>query len=534
MSTSPRRPAPARSLARSWRRGHRRGRCRDGPGRAGGEQPGTTLRVVDLRKRKAEVAHRRARFGYRDWYQVACQPGARSKKPRAPQALARRAARCGGCHRRHSCGTLALCGSIVACPRAAPRPRPPSAAAGPAEFDLLPREPARAAHPLRHALPHRRGERAYCAQFAPRGCAGRTCHEVSHHIAVPLRPGRRAARWHAPRWPARAACCTCTTRRRARPTADRARAGARPPAPLLGSSRSMEPPCAWRTARPGRRPDRPLGAVPRDARAGGAGRPLGGERAAGRRIGHRQGTGRARGARGERAGRPLVVVDCASLPETLFERASCSATRRAPSLARTRPRRAGGGRARRHAVPRRSRRHPADHAGEAPAPARWHLPARRQHRAAPRRRAPVSATHRDLHALIAAGRFPRGSVPLPATFLITGAPPLRERRGDILLLAALLFRAWRPSASLLLAPAAADAVGAAPFSRQRARIRALCSSGVALLADGSTLTAAVIERALPPAAARAVVTAGHGAGRRAAAQCRVRGAARRPRCPPGG
>jgi hypothetical protein len=59
---------------------------------------------------------------------------------------------------------------------------------------------------------------------------------------------------------------------------------------------------------------------------------------------------------GKRRNGPFVAINMAAIPRDLIE-ASCSATRRAPSPARStarRPLRAGRGR---HAVPRRDRRH---------------------------------------------------------------------------------------------------------------------------------------------------------------------------------
>ncbi|TXH51415.1 MAG: sigma-54-dependent Fis family transcriptional regulator, partial [Burkholderiaceae bacterium] len=106
----------------------------------------------------------------------------------------------------------------------------------------------------------------------------------------------------------------------------------------------------------------------------------------------------------------------------------------------------------------------------------------------------VSATHRDLHALIAAGRFREDLYHRLGTFPIV-LPPLRERREDIPLLAAALLARIAPQRTLLLAPGALTRLAQHPFPGNVRELRNVLERA-SLLADGSTLTAAVIERAL--------------------------------------
>jgi DNA-binding NtrC family response regulator len=106
----------------------------------------------------------------------------------------------------------------------------------------------------------------------------------------------------------------------------------------------------------------------------------------------------------------------------------------------------------------------------------------------------VSATHRDLHALIAEGRFREDLYHRLATFPIA-LPPLRERRDDIPLLAASLLARVAPQRTLLLAPAALARLAQHPFPGNVRELRNVLERA-ALLSDGSTLTAGVVERAL--------------------------------------
>ena len=61
---------------------------------------------------------------------------------------------------------------------------------------------------------------AYRRQFSPeRSVVGRRCYEVSHHFACPATRRASPARWRSRGCRASAnACCTCTTRARARST----------------------------------------------------------------------------------------------------------------------------------------------------------------------------------------------------------------------------------------------------------------------------------------------------------------------------
>ena len=137
-----------------------------------------------------------------------------------------------------------------------------------------------------------------------------------------------------------------------------------------------------------------------------------------------------------RRGGPFVRIDCAALPESLLESelfgyspGSFTGARREgkPGLIR-----AG---ARRHAVHRRDRRRAPGAAGEAAArhPGAAHHPAGGRTPTAVDIRI-IAATHRDLEAMVAEGRF-RADLYYRLNVVPVTIPPLRERPEDIPVLA---------------------------------------------------------------------------------------------------
>jgi two-component system response regulator HydG len=196
-----------------------------------------------------------------------------------------------------------------------------------------------------------------------------------------------------------------------------------------------------------------------------------------------------------RAARPLVVVDCASLPETLFESelfghekgAFTGAHAARPGLVEA----ASGGTLF------------LDEVGDIPLPMQVKLlrllesgTYRRVGSAEPRRAdiRVVAATHRDLGALIAQGRFREDLYYRLSTFPIA-LPPLRERQADIALLALALLARVAPARRLRLAPAALRRLEAHRFPGNVRELRNLLERA-ALLTDGDEIDAAAIERAL--------------------------------------
>ncbi len=385
-------------------------------------------------------------------------------------------------------------------------PAPPAAAPVPAELaaylDSLP-EP--------HILfdEHYRivaANPAYRAQFAPRGSVvGRTCYEVSHRIDVPcdqagescpLARSRQSGQrervlhlHHTPQGEAYVAIELVPVRSAggARWYIERMEplrgAHGQPAAEgLIGRSRAFREMLEL-VARVG----------PSEASV-----LLLGESGTGKEL-----MARAVHEASPRAARPLVAVDCASLPETLFESelfghekgAFTGAHAARPGLVEA----AHGGTLF------------LDEVGDIPLTMQVKLlrliesGTYRRVGSTELRRADVrlvSATHRDLHALIAEGRFREDLFHRLGTFPIV-LPPLRERRDDIPLLSAALLARIAPQRHLLLAPGALTRLSQHSFPGNVRELRNVLERA-ALLADGSTLTAAVIERALAIGAPRAV------------------------------
>lgn len=196
-----------------------------------------------------------------------------------------------------------------------------------------------------------------------------------------------------------------------------------------------------------------------------------------------------------RAARPLVVVDCASLPETLFESelfghekgAFTGAQTARPGLVEA----ASGGTLF------------LDEVGDIPLPMQVKLlrllesGTYRRVGSTELRRADVrlvSATHRDLGTMVAQGRFREDLYYRLSTFPIA-LPPLRERSGDIPLLATSLLARVAPARRLSLATAALARLARHPFPGNVRELRNVLERA-ALLTDGDVIGEAVIERAL--------------------------------------
>jgi len=203
-----------------------------------------------------------------------------------------------------------------------------------------------------------------------------------------------------------------------------------------------------------------------------------------------------------RAPRPLVVVDCASLPETLFESelfghekgAFTGAHAARPGLVEA----ASGGTLF------------LDEVGDIPLAMQVKLlrllesGTYRRVGSADLRRADlrvVSATHRDLHAMVADGRFREDLFYRLSTFPIA-LPPLRERAGDVPLLAVALLARVAPRRPLALAPAALARLARHPFPGNVRELRNVLERA-ALLADGPVIEAAQVEQALSVGSLRA-------------------------------
>ncbi|MBZ8142202.1 Fis family transcriptional regulator [Rubrivivax gelatinosus] len=196
-----------------------------------------------------------------------------------------------------------------------------------------------------------------------------------------------------------------------------------------------------------------------------------------------------------RAAHALVVVDCASLPETLFEAevfghergAFTGATAMRTGLAET----ANGGTLF------------LDEVGDIPLPMQVKLlrllesgTFRRVGSSELRRTdvRVVAATHRDLGAMVADGRFREDLYYRLATFPIR-LPPLREREGDLALLAAALLARVAPKRRLTLAPAALAQLSGQRFPGNVRELRNVLERA-ALFCDGPVIETAHVERAL--------------------------------------
>jgi two-component system, NtrC family, response regulator HydG len=207
-----------------------------------------------------------------------------------------------------------------------------------------------------------------------------------------------------------------------------------------------------------------------------------------------------------RAGHPLVVVDCASLPETLFESelfghergAFTGANSSKPGLVEA----ASGGTLF------------LDEVGDIPLPMQVKLlrllesGTYRRVGSTELRRTDVrvvAATHRDLKAMVADGRFREDLYYRLSTFPIA-LPPLRERADDIPLLAVALLARVAPQRRLALSAKANARLQQHPFPGNVRELRNVLERA-ALLADGQQIEAAQVERALgsdEPAYARRV------------------------------
>jgi two-component system response regulator HydG len=199
-----------------------------------------------------------------------------------------------------------------------------------------------------------------------------------------------------------------------------------------------------------------------------------------------------------RAAHPLVVVDCASLPESLFESelfghergAFTGASSSKPGLVEA----ASGGTLF------------LDEVGDIPLPMQVKLlrllesGTYRRVGSTELRRTDVrvvSATHRDLQALTASGQFREDLYYRLSTFPIR-LPALRERTEDIPLLAVALLARVAPQRRLALSAAALQALQAQRFPGNVRELRNVLERA-ALLCDGSTIEAAQVQQALATA-----------------------------------
>jgi len=196
-----------------------------------------------------------------------------------------------------------------------------------------------------------------------------------------------------------------------------------------------------------------------------------------------------------RAARPLVVVDCASLPENLFESelfghergAFTGANTSKPGLVEA----ASGGTLF------------LDEVGDIPLAMQVKLlrllesGTYRRVGSNELRRTDVrvvSATHRDLKAMVADGRFREDLYYRLSTFPIA-LPALRERADDIALLAVTLLDRVAPQRRLSLAAQTLDMLKRYPFPGNVRELRNVLERA-ALLADGNTIEPVHVERAL--------------------------------------
>ena len=200
-----------------------------------------------------------------------------------------------------------------------------------------------------------------------------------------------------------------------------------------------------------------------------------------------------------RAAGPLVVVDCASLPENLFESelfghergAFTGASHSKPGLVEA----ASGGTLF------------LDEVGDIPLPMQVKLlrllesGTYRRVGSTDLRRTDVrvvSATHRDLPAMVAGGRFREDLYYRLSTFPIQ-LPALRERADDIPLLAASLLARVAPQRRLSLSPEAQALLQRCPFPGNVRELRNVLERA-ALLTDGGRIEAVHVAHALGTAA----------------------------------
>ncbi|MBT9487096.1 MAG: sigma 54-interacting transcriptional regulator [Rubrivivax sp.] len=207
-----------------------------------------------------------------------------------------------------------------------------------------------------------------------------------------------------------------------------------------------------------------------------------------------------------RAARPLVVVDCASLPESLFESelfghergAYTGANSTKPGLVEA----ASGGTLF------------LDEVGDIPLAMQVKLlrllesGTYRRVGSTDLRRTDVrvvSATHRDLRALVAEGRFREDLYYRLSTFPIS-LPALRDRVEDIPLLAVALLARVAPQRRLAVAPQALVLLQQHRFPGNVRELRNVLERA-ALLADGTQITVEHVRQALGTAASGQSVAA---------------------------
>jgi DNA-binding NtrC family response regulator len=196
-----------------------------------------------------------------------------------------------------------------------------------------------------------------------------------------------------------------------------------------------------------------------------------------------------------RAAKPLVAVDCSSLPENLFESELFGHERGAFTGAAT----ARGGLVEAAGGGTRF----LDEVGDIALPMQVKLlrlletGTYRRVGSTELRHADirvVAATHRDLDAMVQDGRFREDLYYRLSTFPIQ-LPPLRERAGDVALLApALLDRVAAPR-RLSLSPAACELLAAQDFPGNVRELRNLLER-TALLCDGAVIEAEHVRQAI--------------------------------------
>jgi len=207
-----------------------------------------------------------------------------------------------------------------------------------------------------------------------------------------------------------------------------------------------------------------------------------------------------------RAAKPLVVVDCSSLPETLFESELFGHERGAFTGANTSKaglvEAASGGTLF------------LDEVGDIPLPMQVKLlrllesGTYRRVGSTELRHADirvVSATHRDLDGMVAEGRFREDLYHRLSTFPIA-LPPLRERREDIALLTQALLARVAPKRTLSVSPQALAMLAEQPFRGNVRELRNLLER-TTLLCDGERIEAEHVVQALNSGRRGAVVPA---------------------------
>src|SRR3990167_1065206 len=196
-----------------------------------------------------------------------------------------------------------------------------------------------------------------------------------------------------------------------------------------------------------------------------------------------------------RAGKPLVAVDCSSLPETLFESELFGHERGAFTGAST----AKGGLVEAASGGTLF----LDEVGDIPLPMQVKLlrlletGTYRRVGSTELRHADirvVSATHRDLERMVAEGRFREDLYYRLCTFPIQ-LPSLRERTGDVALLAPALLQRVAAPRRLQLSPAALAVLEAQDFPGNVRELRNLLER-TALLCDGERIEAEHVREAI--------------------------------------